>query len=140
MGGGGGGGEVGHKEHFVGEAVMGPPDSGIEDRDRFEKLAACVTESLDAGQASNAAEAGTRGYLSTLWEFLRTRSAGLPSGHDTDSLGDDLPSARQLSRLLRIPRDRLPGLFKVLRQRVEVCRAAISGRRPVNSWQGAEDP
>ncbi len=82
----------------------------------------------------------TRGYLSNLWEFLRTWSVGAASSGSEGSggaaaaglAGDKLPSARKLARGLHIPRDRLSELFSTLRGLVEGCRAANSGKPAVN--------
>ena len=102
-------------------------DTRIEDRDRFDKLATCVSESVNGVE-----EVRVRGYLSTLWEFLYTQASGTAIGEAV--LDGPMPSARKLAQLLRIPRDRLPSLFSILRGKVESCRAAISSRivvRPV---------
>ncbi len=107
------------------------PDTSLEERDSFEKLSLCLAESLDR----LGGPARTRGYLSTLWEYLRTYAAGTDgtalAGAPAASGG--LPSARKLARHLGIPRDRLPGLFATLGSHIQNCRAAISRRPPVNS-------
>ena len=101
------------------------PDRRAEERDSFEKLVTCVTESVDA-------VAGAAGsHLSTLWEFLATGAAEkAPGGALT--LGDGRPSARKLSRHLRIPREKIAGLFETLGALVEACRSASSGQPPVS--------
>lgn len=107
---------------------------GVEERDSFRALCACLAEAVEQVEEPSR----SRAYLSTLWEFLRTYAAEPEEGAaHRQPAGDDLPSGRQLARLLRIPRDRLPELFSTLRRLVEGCRAAISGRAAVNSaWIG----
>lgn len=105
-----------------------PPDSAVEERDVFDKLVVCVEESVDRWQEPGR----VRDYLSTLWEFFRTQ----PRETETDGR----LSARQLSGLLRIPRDRLPTLMKALQQLVESCRAASSEEPPVNPSREAGEP
>ena len=97
------------------------PDTGVEDRDSFEKLSICLAESLERLEAP----IRTRSYLSTLWQYLRVFAAG--------AAGDGMPSARELARHLGIPRDRLPGLLQTLGGLVRECRAASFGKPPVNS-------
>ena len=99
------------------------PDTGIEDRDSFDKLAVCLAEGLD----QLAEPQRTRGYLSTLWEFLWTFAVG--------SAGEGMPSARQLGRHLGIPRDRLPELLETLRNMVRDCRKTVSVRSPPSSCE-----
>ncbi len=112
------------------------PDAQLEARDSFEKLVICMAEALEHLPEP----ARTRGYLSVLWEFLRTWSSGAASGDSQGSggavaaelAGDKLPSARKLARELHIPRDRVSELFSTLGGLVESCRAANSVKRPVN--------
>ncbi len=106
------------------------PDTGLEDRDRFDKLSLCVGEALERLEEP----ARTRGYLSTLWQYLRilaagTQDTGTPAAPATKG---GLPSARKLARHLGIPRDRLSELRATLGDLVQGCRAAISAKPPVN--------
>ncbi len=103
------------------------PDTGVEDRDRFEKLAVCLTESIDRLDAP----ARTRSYLQTLWQYLRAFALGSADG---------VPSARKLGRHLGIPRDRLAGLFETLGELIQSCGAAISEKPPVNSFEEGQGP
>ncbi len=114
-----------------------PPDSGVEERDSFDKLAACVTEAVDRWQ-----EPGRlRIYLSTLWEFLRTQPGEEATDGRAATAAPDGPlSARQLASLLRIPRDRIPSLMTTLKRLVEACRAATPEKRPVNLSREVDDP
>ncbi len=98
------------------------PDTEVEDRDGFDKLSACMAESLERRQEA----ARTRAYQSALWQYLRGFALG--------AAGDGMPSGRKLARHLGIPRDRLPGLFETLGEMVQACRVAIS-RKPANSGE-----
>ena len=109
-----------------------PPDSGVEERDSFEKLVACVSEAVDLGREPGRIQE----YLSTLWEFFRTHAGGTPVVGTT---ADGPLSARKLATLLRIPRDRIPGLLTTLRAMIEACRAAIPEKRPVNLSRKADN-
>ncbi len=104
------------------------PDTGYEDRQLFRKLVACV---LDAIERLNVNEK-TRGYLTTLWQFLRV---DVMAGANEARL-----SQRRIGEHLRIPRERLPELYNTLRRLVEPCRAANSGKFPVTSLQGGYAP
>ena len=99
------------------------PDTGIEDRDSFERLTVCLAEALSRADGP----ARTLAYLSALWEYLRAFAAGFA--------GEGMPSARKLARHLGIPRDRLPELFETLGEMVRACLAASSGKPPVNSFE-----
>ena len=122
--------------------VVGP-DRGIEERQLFRKLVECVLKSLQRLQINEK----TRGYLAVLWQFLRVQaSEGIeaqPASRLSRTLTAELaagdeerPSLRQLAEQLRIPRERLPGLYQTLGDLVEWCRAAISGKNAVTSLKG----
>ncbi len=85
------------------------PDLHLEARDAFRALVGCIAE-LVAGVG----EGDRAGYLTTLWEFLRTW-AGAGGGEE------EPPSQRKLAALLGIPRDRLPELYAHLRRFAEQC-------------------
>ncbi len=106
------------------------PDTGVEDRDRFDKLSLCVAEALERLEEP----ARTRGYLSTLWQYLRMHAAGTADSGTPAAprARGGMPSARRLARHLGIPRDRLSALRSTLGNLVQDCRAAISGKPPVN--------
>lgn len=98
------------------------PDRGYEDRESFDRLAACVTLGVDGIE-----DGRTRRYLGSLWRFLR--SFAVESGVVGSLAGAGrLPSRRKLARHLRIPRDRLPELYATLRQLVTDCFQARSGQ------------
>ncbi len=104
------------------------PDTGVEERDSFEKLSICLAVSLDRLEGP----ARTRSYLQTLWDYMRAFALG--------SAADGMPSARKLGRHLGIPRDRLPGLLETLGDLIQSCRAAIFEKPPVNSFEDGKGP
>lgn len=114
-----------------GEVVrLVPPDTRVEERQVFRKLVDCVLTGIRRLDASEK----TRGYLLTLWQFLRVQASGgtegTPSSFDASLLAemdDEPPSQRKLAEQLRIPRERLPGLYDTLRDLLAKCQAAISG-------------
>ncbi|MEM7585213.1 MAG: hypothetical protein AAF560_17620 [Acidobacteriota bacterium] len=138
------------------------PDFEILERDRYAKLVECVSELIDrrtggvdsAAKPSRADSVSHELYLSRLWELLHTRASATRAarpgdlkavdGYDSKiasavalALDTDMKrlSARKLAKLLRIPRERVPGLFEVLQQLMTACGAASSEISSVNSWQ-----
>jgi hypothetical protein len=113
------------------------PDTGIEEHHVFRKLIDCVLKRLERLDTSRK----TREYLGVLWEFLRAQAcegAAAPATRLDHALAakpaadeDENPSLRSLAEKLRIPRERLPGLYRTLGELVNGCRAAISGKNPV---------
>jgi hypothetical protein len=119
------------------------PDQGVEERQLFRKLVECVLKALQRLQANEK----TRGYLAVLWQFLRVQASEGIEAQPASRLGRTLTaelaagdeerlSLRQLAEQLRIPRERLPGLYQTLGDLVERCRAAISGKTAVTSLKG----
>lgn len=98
------------------------PDRQTEAWDSFLKLTDCVAQALERLRARPA----TLGYLGRLWQYLRLYSL---------DPGDELPSQRALAALLEIPRNRLPGLYRVLGRVVEACRQATAAGLPVTDIQ-----
>lgn len=98
------------------------PDTSCEERDRFEKLVGRVETRLEQLEVDPA----TSAYLTCLWRFLCAHAAEWSENGSTDGgdgpAGDNLPSRRKLAELLRIPRDRLPGLYLQLGRLLEECR------------------
>lgn len=95
------------------------PRPEIEERQAFRELAGCVDRhlaALDPGDSTR--EARTRTYLRTLWTFLARHAVSDQA---------ELPSQRELSRELDIPRERLPGLFERLGEMIEACQAELAG-------------
>lgn len=123
---------------------LSPPDTRVEERQFFRKLVDCVLTGLRRLDVNEK----TRGYLATLWQFLRIQaSEGAeergPASRLDSALKADLeaedreqPSQRKLAELLGIPRERLPGLYTTLGELLEWCRAAISSKTTVKSSEG----
>jgi hypothetical protein len=97
------------------------PDSAAEARQSLEHLARGVSTAI----AHLDVDPRTRGYLASLWSYLVEHHGGVTteglaaaqSAHDEET-EDGLPSHRQLSQRLQIPRERFPMLFTRLRQLV----------------------
>lgn len=109
------------------------PDLRVEDKQLFRRLVDCVLTSVRRLEISEK----TRGYLSTLWQFVRVQASEGEALEPADSRLDqwlrdvaegERPSLRRLAEELRIPRERLPGLYEILGDLLERCRAAHSGR------------
>ena len=95
------------------DAASQPPAT-----DDFDRLTRRVAERLELLDASPR----TRRYLARLWGFLRL--------YAVDSRCEQLPSNRQLAALLRIPRERFPGLFATLRRVVGQDQAPAPAPTP----------
>lgn len=93
-----------------------------DERESLERLLACLERSIE-----QVAEppARSRDYLRRLLVFLQSHAADAPE--ERGAPGRALPSHRQLAQLLAIPRERLPDLFRMLRDIAESCRRKISG-------------
>jgi hypothetical protein len=118
-----------------------PPDNQVEERQLFRKLVDCVMTSLRRLDINEK----TREYLATLWNFVRLQaSEGEERGTPAlrldqlleEAAEEERPSLRRLAEQLRIPRERLPGLYETLGDLLERCRAANSGRAAVRSLLG----
>lgn len=102
------------------------PDSGMEEREAFGKLVACVEARLGLLDEAQT----TRIYLEKLWAFLRNHATEPAEGEPSaDPKVSKLPSRRKIAQHLEIPRDHLKGLFETLGELVEECRAASSKNR-----------
>lgn len=118
------------------------PDSGIEERELFQKLVECVLTSLKRLEV----DGKTRGYLAILWQFLRVQaSEGMEESRVSRldralkveiETADERPSLRKLAEQLHIPRERLPTLYKTLGDLLERCCAANSGKAAVTLLKG----
>lgn len=95
---------------------------GEDERESLHRLLACLEQSVE-----QVAEppVRSRDYLRRLLVFLKTHAADPPE--ERGAPGKGLPSHRQLSRFLAIPRERLPDLFRTLSELAEACRRKISG-------------
>jgi len=103
------------------------PETAVESRQSLERLDRHVSAALGGAAAL---DPKTRDYLSTLWQYLRVSSGAAPQVHGTDRwaaelAADESLSHRRLSELLGIPRERLPGLFGILRRWVEEATAHL---------------
>jgi hypothetical protein len=98
---------------------------GEDERESLHGLLACLERSIE-----RIAEppARSRDYLRRLLVFLKSHAADAPEERGVPGRG--LPSHRQLAQLLAIPRERLPDLFRMLRDLAEACRRKISGEEP----------
>ena len=105
------------------------PDTRFEDRQSFDRLQACITEGVEQQRLDRR----THGHLRELWSYLRTFAAEAPirADHGRKHGGDDdqLPSRRELSRRLGIPRDRFGDLYLLLQGIWESCFRAESESR-----------
>lgn len=114
------------------------PDQRVEERQLFRWLVDCVLTGLKHLETGEK----TRNYLLTLWQFVRLQASegeglaapGSRLGQLLQEAGDEeRPSLRRLAEQLRIPRERLPGLYGTLGSLLETCRAANAGRVAVKS-------
>ena len=115
-----------------GEVVrLVPPDTQVEDRQVFRKLVNCVLAGIRRLDASEK----TKGYLLTLWQFLRVQASdsteATPGFRLMAEMEDETPSQRKLAEQLHIPRERLPGLYEILGDLLAKCQAAISRKTAV---------
>jgi hypothetical protein len=111
---------------------LAPPDLRFEERELFRRLIDCVLASLRRLDVSEK----TRGYLTTLWQFVRVQASEgerlepRATGLDRwlrDAADEERPSLRRLADQLHIPRERLPGLYEMLGDLLQRCRALHSG-------------
>jgi hypothetical protein len=96
-----------------------PAGSAVESRQSFEHLTHSVSASIDHLDA----DPRTRTQLSTLWQYLRRQHGEEDGGtgrgeSDPGPAEEEQASYRQLGRSLKIPRERLPELFGLLRRLV----------------------
>ncbi len=121
-----------------------PPDPRVEEQQFFRRLIECVLtglQRLDTGEK-------TREYLLTLWQFVRLQASEGEDPAPPDSrlsrlleeTGDEeRPSLRRLAEQLRIPRDRLPGLYGTLGDLLKGCRATHSGAQSTQDRRAGSD-
>lgn len=101
-------GAVASSPEAVPVAAPGLPESTVESRQSFEHLTRHVSASIDRMEA----DSRTRTQLMNLWHYLWRQ-------HGEEGQGAVRPpSYRQLGERLNIPRERIPGLFALLRQLV----------------------
>jgi hypothetical protein len=111
---------------------LAPPDLRFEESQLFRRLIDCVLTSLRRLDVSEK----TRGYLTTLWQFVRIQASEGETVEPRasrldrwlqDEADEERPSLRRLADQLRIPRERLPGLYEMLGDLLQRCRALHSG-------------
>lgn len=100
------------------EGRLTGPELKATAADGFRKLAACIEASIPGA----AEDEVTRGYLGTLWGFVRAYAA---TEEVEEGPAGELPSRRRLATLLGIPRDRLPELFRLLGRVAAGCRERL---------------
>jgi len=117
---------------FLAQASI--PGKAYEQRQSFEALSRCVEERL----RNHTAEPEDLDAIRTLWETLRTWAEAedrgareVPSeGAETIDPKRQIPSQREISQILGIPRTRLSSLYRTLGDFVNWCRD------PENRTQG----
>ncbi len=90
------------------------PDTECEERESFERLVECVDQRLEQLEVKGR----THDYLSGLWRFLKSYAA------TADPRANGLPSRRRIARELKIPRERLPGLYDTLGELIRASGAS----------------
>ncbi|MEM9598099.1 MAG: hypothetical protein AAGD06_27805 [Acidobacteriota bacterium] len=93
------------------------PSLWVHEIDGFQKLVDCVSGLVQRRPAA----VRTQRYLGQLWRFLRRFAV--------DPNLETLPSHRQLSVLLRVPRERLPGLYDTLGEMLRSCEERLAPSR-----------
>ena len=106
-----------------------------EERQRIEELSECVQAGLQGGGGQQR----TRDKLLEVWRFLIAfaltavdpeRVRGASAALMAALQGEDLPSHRELSRLLNIRHDRFPALLARIKDEVERCLETLGRFRP----------
>lgn len=106
------------------------PDTGVDDRESFDRLVSRVAESLRRVEADDR----TRSHLASLWQYLSRWAGGSAdlasspwrqgsAASEPATVAADELSHRKIASQLGIPRERLPELFAILERRIEDCRA-----------------
>lgn len=123
-------------EQFLRVVQLIQPEDSLEAHDDFSKLHCAVAKAIGLLDTRRK----TREYLLRLWRFLGLFALSGDGSHGEATPGlspaaldrETLPSHRELSRLLKIPRERLPELFHVLRREIRRHResAPLSPARP----------
>lgn len=87
----------------------------LEDRDRFAKLSRCVEHRL----AQLPGQRRTRNHRLHLWRYLHRFS------WEVDEFPEELPSFRELARILGIPRERFRELYETIKEELSGCLRAM---------------
>ncbi len=104
------GARTGDGEH-PGVLGLERPGAGFEERQRFERLVACVEEALPGLTRRK----NTREHLRRLWTYVKV--------HVAECGEDPLPSDRWLEKRIAVPRKKIPKLLQLLKGAVEHCRS-----------------
>jgi hypothetical protein len=119
-----------------GEVVtVARPSRALEERQRYRELLDCVLRGIAGADLKEK----TRGYLGTLFEFFRVqteegmnpdRSSRMQRSvaAELEAEDDGGHSNRRLAEDLRIPRERMKELFRILRKLLQDCGAWVGGR------------
>ncbi len=124
----------GDGSQLIGDEEMWPMvatfqiDSDLDDRQGFTVLSTCIEKRLE----SFAGQQRTRKHLLKLWRYLKEFAmSDVESGDQGMAwklLEDNLPSHRELSRTLEIPRERIPDLFTTIRRATQKCLSTSNSR------------
>jgi hypothetical protein len=109
------------EDGLIAVARLVEPSFASDERESVHELLACLERSVERVPEP---PARSRDYLRRLLVFLKSHAADAP---ERGGPGAALPSHRQLAQLLAIPRERLPDLFRTLRDLAQACRRKISG-------------
>lgn len=114
-------------EILLSQAETVLPNLDFEIWQSFQKLRGCVVDKLTGSEESGK----TRDYLQKLWLFLWSHAAELERIEtQSKASGEPKLSDLALSRILEIPRDRIPGLKKTLGRLTLACRKALRAASP----------
>jgi hypothetical protein len=83
--------------------------------EHLEKLLECIATQLER----HAAQQRTLEHAWSLWGYLGTHA-------DPAADQERMPSARELERLLKIPREQIPGLLELLGRFLELCQKMLA--------------
>ncbi|MEM6454347.1 MAG: hypothetical protein AAF772_04560 [Acidobacteriota bacterium] len=115
--------------HSAGASAAAFDDpGGARARRRFARIARCVAISIEHSNE----RVKTRHYLIRLWHFLEAFAIDTLPGDvlpDASESSDDaqLPSNRQIAKLLDVPRERVPDLLARLGAQLKACQHAVDG-------------
>lgn len=108
--------------------ILNPRDPEKLEREHLEKLLECLAAQIGRHDAQQR----TLDHIWALFLYLQTFIA--PESED-----DELPSARELERLLKIPREKVPSLLEILGRFLRLCRKLLLARLvPGPAWASGE--
>lgn len=119
--------EDGHRELV---RTLNPRDPDQLEREHLEKLLECLAVQI----GRHSAQQRTLDHIWGLFLYLQTFIA---PGSDED----ELPSARELEKQLKIPREKVPSLLEVLGRFLRLCRKLLLSRLvPGPLWASGGQP